>query len=265
MALTLTSREEPYKKGFGPFVPEVYRARYPGFAGGSLADSLADVSELIRSHEIAAVILEPIQGEAGFIVPPETFLDQIRQMCEAHDVLLIFDEVQSGYGRTGRFLASHHADAEADIVVLGKAIGAGLPLSAIVVQKDLTEQLPTNSLGGTYPGNPVACAAGLAVLDVIEDEGLIERATEIGVLLKKGWEDLAHVGIREIRGVGAMVGVEFEDAQISKKLVTESLQRGVMMMTAGREGRVIRHLLPLVITDGQLDEVFDVLSSAIGG
>jgi 4-aminobutyrate aminotransferase/(S)-3-amino-2-methylpropionate transaminase len=264
MALTLTAREEPYKAGFGPFVPEVYRAPYPNFEGATLEDSLEQIEKLFTEHEIAAVIAEPILGEGGFIVPPTDFFRELRKLTGSNGSVLVADEVQTGYGRTGRFLASHHAQTEPDIVVLGKAIGAGLPLSALAIRNDIAETLTTNSLGGTYPGNPISCAAGLAVLDIIEEEGLLDRAIEIGTRLTKGWDELSNSrgGITEIRGVGAMIAVQFDQARQAKELVAGILKRGVMMITTGREGNVIRHLLPLVITDDQLDEVFEVLDSA---
>jgi 4-aminobutyrate aminotransferase/(S)-3-amino-2-methylpropionate transaminase len=264
MALTMTARDEPYKAGFGPFVPEIYRVPYPSFGGATLEDSLRETTKLFTDHEIAAVIVEPILGEGGFVVPPPNFLSELRKITVSNGSVLIADEVQTGYGRTGRFLASQHANTEPDIVVLGKSIGAGLPLSALVIRNDLVEGMTTNSLGGTFPGNPIACAAALAVLDVIEEEGLLDRAIEIGARLTEGWGELSTAGsIREIRGLGAMIGVEFEDARTAKSLVSEALSRGVMLLTAGKERDVIRHLLPLVITDSQLDEVFEVLGSAL--
>lgn len=264
MALTLTARDEPYKAGFGPYVPEVYRVPYPSFDGATLEDSLGETTKLFTEHDIAAVIVEPILGEGGFVVPPPNFLNELRKITVSNGSVLIADEVQTGYGRTGRFLASQHANTEPDIVVLGKSIGAGVPLSALVIRNDLAEGMTTNSLGGTFPGNPIACAAALAVLDIIEEEGLLDRAIAIGARLTDGWVELTDVGsIREIRGLGAMIGVEFEDARTAKSLVSEALSRGVMMLTAGKEGNVIRHLLPLVITDSQLDEVFEILGSAL--
>ena len=263
MALTLTSREVPHKGGFGPFVPEVYRARYPGIDGANEKDSASDVEAILKERSVAAVIVEPVLGEGGFVVPPSGFLTELQRLCRDSQALLIVDEVQSGYGRTGKFLASQHEDVSGDLTVLGKSIASGLPLSALVAAPALADSLPENSLGGTYPGNPVACASGLAVMDVIEQEGLLSRAVEIGKRLTAGWEEIAAASgaIREVRGLGAMIGVEFDQADTAKRMILGARERGVLVMSAGREGKVIRHLMPLVITNDQLDEALGVFSS----
>ena len=263
MALTLTAREVPHKSGFGPFVPEVYRARYPGLDGASEKDSVSDVEAILNERSVAAIIVEPVLGEGGFVVPPSGFLAELQRVCRDLQVLLILDEVQSGYARTGKFLASQHEGVSGDLTVLGKSIASGLPLSALVAAPALADSLPQNSLGGTFPGNPLACAAGLAVLDVIEQEGLLSRAVEIGKRLTAGWEEIAAASgaIREVRGVGAMIGVEFHQANGAKRMILGAREKGVLAMSAGREGKVIRHLMPLVITDEQLEEALDVFSS----
>lgn len=263
MALTLTAREIPHKSGFGPFVPEVYRARYPGLDEANEKDSVADVEAILKERSVSAVIVEPVLGEGGFVVPPSGFLTELQRLCRDSQALLILDEVQSGYARTGKFLASQHEGVSGDLTVLGKSIASGLPLSALIAAPALADSLPENSLGGTYPGNPVACAAGLAVMDVIEQEGLLSRAVDIGKRLTAGWEEIAAASgaIREVRGVGAMIGVEFDQADAAKRMILGARERGVLAMSAGREGKVIRHLMPLVITDDQLDEALGVFSS----
>lgn len=265
MAMTLTSREVPYKKGFGPFAPEVYRAPYPNFDGASLDDSINAIKELIARHSIAAIIVEPVLGEGGFVVPPPEFLSRIAEISDRHEIVFIADEVQSGYGRTGAFLASEISSVRPGIVVLGKSIASGLPLSAVVGEPRFMDALTPHALGGTYPGNPVACAAASAVLDVIESENLIERAGSIGVKLMEFWGKMSesYTGISQIRGLGSMVGVEFGKSGMATDLVGKVLERGVLMMTAGREASVIRHLMPLVITDEQLDEAFEALRAAL--
>lgn len=265
MAMTLTAREVPYKQGFGPFASDVHRAPYPGFGNATLASSLEEVDRLMLSEQVAGLIVEPVLGEGGFIVPPPEFLPALAKMCRDHGAMFIADEIQSGYCRTGTFLASEQVGVTPDLVVLGKSIACGLPLSAIVADPAWIDRLPSNSLGGTYVGNPVACAAALAVLNVIEQERLIERAVMIGDLLRDSWERLASQGpaIAEVRGAGAMIGVEFEDPAVSDRVVRAALKRGVMSMRAGPDGRVIRHLMPLVITEGQVSEAMAVFESSL--
>jgi len=263
MAMSLTHREVPYKQGFEPFVPEIYRAPYPSFDGATLDDSVNEVERLMDEQDVAAVIAEPVLGEAGFVVPPAAFLQEMARLCEANGTILIADEVQSGYGRTGKFLASEHSGTRPGLVILGKAIGAGIPLSAVVGDSKWMDALPPNSLGGTYVGNPLGLAAGIAVLDVIEREKLLDRAVAIGELLRTGWEQIAsgNASIKEIRGLGAMVAVEFASREDVDGILERALQKGVMAMRAGPDGNVIRHLMPLVITDVQLDETFEVFRS----
>ena len=269
LTMTLTAREVPVKEGFGPFAPEVYRAPYPGLRGATLEDSLTAVEGLLREHQIAAVVVEPILGEGGFVIPPPGFLQGIERLCRDAGAAFVADEIQAGYGRTGRFLASDHSGVRPDLVVLGKSIASGLPLSAVAGDPSWTDALAPHALGGTYVGNPVACAAGLAVLDVIEQEGLVERATAIGNRLIEGWRKIAAQSagavpaIREVRGLGSMVGVEMRDPGLAGRIVEGARQRGVLLLTAGEDGRVVRHLLPLVTTDTQLDEAFGVFEAVV--
>ncbi len=281
LTMTLTSRYRPYKSGFGPFAPEVYRLPYPypyrsahPEEAGSLAiESIKRALETtIDPSAVAAVIVEPIQGEGGFVVPTSDFLDGLTKLCRRHGILTIADEVQSGCGRTGRFLASEHFGFQPDLVILAKALADGYPLSAVVGRKEIMDSPGPSAIGGTYVGNPVACAAGLAVLQIIEEEGLIQRAEQIGKTLKARWEEVAQeVGqVGEVRGVGAMVGVEFVRARETRQpdeafvgaLIAEALRNGVVAVTCGPYHNVIRHLMPLVISDEELDEALDVLAEA---
>lgn len=266
MAMTLTSRETPYKEGFGPFVPEVHRLPYPGFEGATLDGFEAAAGELFSERAIAAVVVEPVLGEGGFVVPPRGFLQAVERLCREHGAAFVADEIQSGYGRTGTFLASEQAGVRPDMVTLGKSIAAGLPLSAVAGDPAWLDALPSGALGGTYVGNPVACAAALAVLDVFEEEKLLQRAREVGERLTSAWEEIAArtAAIRAVRGVGAMVGVEFEDAGLLAGLLSGARSRGVLAITAGKERRVLRHLVPLVVTDEQLDEALGVFGDLLG-
>ena len=265
LTMTLTAREVPVKRGFGPFAAEVYRAPYPGLRGATLDQSLSAVEGFLREHAIAAVVVEPILGEGGFVIPPPEFLQGIARLCRDAGAAFIADEIQAGYGRTGRFLASEHSGVRPDIVVLGKSIASGLPLSAVAGSPEWTDALAPHALGGTYVGNPVACAAGLAVLDVIEEEGLLRRAEQIGARLMEGWTSIAatSTAIREVRGLGSMVGVEFHEGETSGRVADRARRRGVLALTAGEEGKVIRHLMPLVTTDAQLDEAFGAFERAV--
>lgn len=265
MALSLTHREVPHKKGMGPFVPGVFRVPFPGFEGGTLGDSLSALERTISGHQIAGVIVEPILGEGGFVVPPAEFLPEVARRCREAGAVFISDEIQAGYGRTGRFLASEHSGVRPNIVIVGKSIAAGLPLSGVVGDAQLMDSLEPNALGGTYVGNPLACAVGLAVLDVMDAERLLERAVDIGSRLREGWAeaDSRSGVIKEIRGIGSMVGVEFQNTDITQRVVAEAMKRGLLLMTAGKDRSVVRHLMPLVMTDDQLAEAFAVLAEVL--
>jgi 4-aminobutyrate aminotransferase/(S)-3-amino-2-methylpropionate transaminase len=265
MALTMTYKEVPHKKGFGPFAPEVYRAPYPGFKGAGVDESLAEVRRIFENHEVAGLVVEPVLGEGGFIVPPDSFLSELASICSDAGVVFVADEIQCGYGRTGTFLASEQFGIRPDVVLLGKAIGGGLPLSGVFADSELIDKLEPNALGGTYVGNPVACAAGLAVLDVIESEDLLARARQLGKSLTERWAKLAekHEAIKEVRGLGAMVGVEFHHAEVTEKVIEKGRKAGVLSMSAGPDGSVIRHLMPLVITDEELAEGLRVFEEVL--
>jgi 4-aminobutyrate aminotransferase / (S)-3-amino-2-methylpropionate transaminase / 5-aminovalerate transaminase len=281
LTMTLTARYKPYKSGFGPFAPEVYRLPFPypyrsahPDEAGQLALQSIDraLQTTIDPSSVAAALVEPIQGEGGFVVPTPDFLRGLAELCRRHGILLIADEVQSGCGRTGRFLAVEHFGLEPDIVVLAKALADGYPLSAVVGRKEIMDAPGPSAIGGTYVGNPVGCAAANAVLQVIEEEGLIQRAEQVGKTLKARWEEVAQEvpEVGEVRGVGAMVGVEFVNDRDTKEpgeafvgaLIGEAMKNGVVAVSCGPYHNVVRHLMPLVITDEELDEGLDVLAEA---
>ena len=281
LAMTLTSRYKPYKSGFGPFAPEVHRLPYPypyrsahPDEAGQLALQAIDraLQTMIDPASVAAVVVEPVQGEGGFVVPTPRFLRGLAELCRRHGILLIADEVQSGCGRTGRFLASEHFGFEPDIVILAKALADGYPLSAVIGRKDIMDAPGPSAIGGTYVGNPVGCAAAIAVLQVIEEEGLLQRAEQVGKTLRARWEEIAQTvqQIGEVRGLGAMVGVEFVKDRETKEpdgafvgaLLAQAMRHGVAAVSCGPYHNVVRHLMPLVISDEELDEGLDVLADA---
>jgi 4-aminobutyrate aminotransferase / (S)-3-amino-2-methylpropionate transaminase / 5-aminovalerate transaminase len=281
LTMTLTSRYKPYKSGFGPFAPEVYRmpfpypyrSAHPEEAGQLALQSIERALQtMIDPTSVAAVIVEPVQGEGGFVVPTPDFLRGLARVCRRNGILLIADEVQSGCGRTGRFLASEHFGFEPDIVVLAKALADGYPLSAVIGRRGIMDAPGPSAIGGTYVGNPLACAAAVAVLQVIEEEGLLQRAEQVGKTLKARWDEVAQdvPQVGEVRGLGAMVGVEFvkdretrePDEAFLGRLIGEAMRNGVVAVTCGPYHNVLRHLMPLVITDEELDEGLDVLAAA---
>ena len=281
LTMSLTSRHRPYKTHFGPFAPEVYRLPYPypyrspepELAGRRALEALERAFvTVVDPASVAAAIVEPIQGEGGFVVPPSDFLQGLMALCRKHGILVIADEVQSGTGRTGTFLASEQFGFEPDIVVLAKALASGYPLSAVVARAEIMNAPGPSAIGGTYVGNPVACVAALAVLGVIEEEGLMERSDQIGKTIRAHWEQIAAVTpeVGEIRGVGAMVGVEFVKDRETKEpypafvgeVIRETISRGLITVSCGVYHNVLRHLVPLVITDEELEEGLAVMAES---
>jgi 4-aminobutyrate aminotransferase/(S)-3-amino-2-methylpropionate transaminase len=279
LAMSLTSRHVPYKTGFGPFAPEIYRMPYPypyrsahpDESGALALESIERAfTTMVDPGTVAAAIVEPILGEGGFVVPPPDFLPGLQELLRKHGILLISDEIQTGCGRTGRFLASEHFGLEPDLVTLAKSLASGYPLSAVVGRAEEMNAPGDSAIGGTYVGNPVACAAANAVLQVIEEEDLLNRAEQVGKQIRSRWEEVARdiQQIGEVRGIGAMVGVELvEDRQtktpnrrLASEIVTETTRRGVVSVSCGIYKNVVRHLVPLVITDEQLAEGLDVLA-----
>lgn len=279
LATTLTGKSKPYKVGFGPYVPAVFHAPYPdAYHGVSTQGSLNCLDHIfktaINANEVAAMIVEPVQGEGGFNPAPKEFLEGLRKECDEHGILLIADEIQSGMGRTGKYFAFEKAGVEPDFLCVAKSIAAGLPLSALVGKAELMDKVVPGSMGSTYGGNPVACAAALAVFEIIEEEGLLKRAEEIGAQTEKRWRELADgVGknvIGDIRRVGGMCAVEFvkdgdpkqPNGDVAAAIMTEARSRGLIMTTAGAYAQCLRSLVPLVISDEMLNEGLDIFAEA---
>lgn len=278
MAMSLTSRVHPYKAGFGPFVPEVYRIPYPnpyrGVSTDMVMESLARLFRAgVAASDVAAIVVEPIQGEGGYIVPPDDFLPRLREVADDHGIVLIVDEVQTGFGRTGRMFALEHVGVEPDLMTVGKSLGGGLPLSAVVGKASLMDEPVPGGLGGTFPGNPVACAAALAVFDIMAEEQLAARAEAIGrtTLERMGRWVAEFPFVGDARGRGAMVALEIvrdkeskqPDGQLTKGIVHKAWEGGVIILQAGLEGNVLRFPMPLVITDEQLQRGLDILEEAL--
>jgi 4-aminobutyrate aminotransferase/(S)-3-amino-2-methylpropionate transaminase len=277
LTLALTAKNQPYKSGFGPFAPEVYRAplSYPyrdGLSGAEAAGrAISAIEKQVGAENLAALVIEPIQGEGGFIVPAEGFLPALVEWCHANDVVFVADEVQSGIARTGAMYASEHEGIVPDLVVTAKGIAGGLPLSAVTGRAEIMDAAHAGGLGGTYGGNPLACAAALATLKTVRADGLVERARAIGELLITRLTALQRRDPRvgEVRGRGAMVAVELvdpatsePDAALAKNVAAAAHAEGVIVLTCGTYGNVLRFLPPLSISDGLLAEGLDVLDHA---
>jgi 4-aminobutyrate aminotransferase/(S)-3-amino-2-methylpropionate transaminase len=269
LSLTLTSKVHPYKAGLGPFAPEVYRVPFPdeyrGITTRNALDALERaLSTQVAAETVAAIVVEPVQGEAGFISASQEFMEGLRSICDREGILLVADEVQTGFGRTGRMFAVEHFGVEPDLLVLAKSIAGGLPLSAVVGKAEIMDSLWDNAVGGTYVGNPVALAAAVAVLDVFEEEGLVERAQRIGDTIRPrmlAWQD-RFAAIGDVRGLGAMLAVEYvEDREtkepapgIASRVAEEAALRGLLLLKAGVHSNCNRVLCPLVISDAELEE-----------
>ncbi len=278
LTMGLTAKAMPYKSGFGPFASEIYRvpASYPyrdGLSGAEAAERAIGIMEKqIGGDQLAAVIIEPIQGEGGFIVPADGFLPRIAQWCTDNGVVFIADEVQSGFARTGAMFASELLGVVPDVVTTAKGIAGGLPLAAITGRAEIMDASHAGGLGGTYGGNPVACAAAIAALDAFENDGLIERAQQIGDRISAAFSkaQLSDPRIGEIRGRGAMMAVEFvdpatgaPDAALTAAVAKAAIAEGVIVLTCGTYGNVVRFLPPLSIADHLLDEGLGVVLAAL--
>jgi 4-aminobutyrate aminotransferase / (S)-3-amino-2-methylpropionate transaminase / 5-aminovalerate transaminase len=272
--MTMTHKED-YKRGFGPFAPEVYRARGPyPYRGVSSDDSLGEVESLLAEHEIGCVVVEPMQGEGGFIPLPDDFPARLVELCSRHGALFVDDEVQSGIGRTGPVWAIEHYGVEPDLVVSGKSLGGGLPLAGVTGPAEIMDAVEPGGLGGTFGGNPVACAAALAVLDEVASDQWRERADELTGLIKARLLEIQsgseHCG--EVRGLGPMQAVELvRDAEskepapdLAKATTAAARERGLVLLSCGTYGNVIRILVPLVISDDDLSQGLDILERALG-
>jgi 4-aminobutyrate aminotransferase/(S)-3-amino-2-methylpropionate transaminase len=278
LSLTLTSKTHPYKAGLGPFAPEVYRVPFPNeYRGVSSADALGAIERAfatqVARETVAAIILEPVQGEGGFVVAPPEFLRGVREICDREGIVMIVDEVQTGFGRTGAMFAIEHSGVEPDLITVAKSIAAGLPLSGVLGKAAIMDAPGESAVGGTYVGNPVAQAAALAVLDVFEEEDLVERAERIGETIRgrmTGWQD-RHPQIGDVRGLGAMLALELvrdpetkEPApELASQVAEECARRGLLILKAGVHSNCLRVLCPLVITDAELDEALDAWEEAL--
>ncbi|AIV81798.1 4-aminobutyrate--2-oxoglutarate transaminase [Burkholderia pseudomallei] len=277
MGMALTGKVAPYKIGFGPFPGDVFHAPYPNALHGvTSADSVAAVETLFKADidpkRVAAIIFEPVQGEGGFNPAPAEFVRALRKLCDAHGILLIADEVQTGFARTGKLFAMEHYDVSADLMTIAKSLAGGMPLSGVVGRADVMDAAAPGGLGGTYAGNPLAVAAAHAVLDVIDEEKLAERATVLGDKLKAKLAALRAElpQIVDVRGPGAMVAAEFvdphtraSDAAFTKRVQTLALERGLLLLICGVDANVIRFLFPLTIEDAVFDEALGILESVL--
>jgi 4-aminobutyrate aminotransferase / (S)-3-amino-2-methylpropionate transaminase / 5-aminovalerate transaminase len=265
LSLALTSKTHPYKQGLGPFAPEVYRVPF---------NDLAAIRRAFQTHvaaeDVAAIVFEPVQGEGGFIPATQEFVHGLREICDEHGIVLVCDEVQSGFARTGRFFAIEHFGVEPDLITVAKSIAMGIPLSGVLGKAEIMDAPAAGGVGGTFVGNPVAQAAALAVLDVIEDEGLVERSTAIGETMRarmESWQE-RWAQITDVRGLGAMIAIELRQgttpaADLASRVVAEALSRGLLLLKAGVAGNCIRVLVPLVISDAELDEALHVWEDAL--
>jgi 4-aminobutyrate aminotransferase / (S)-3-amino-2-methylpropionate transaminase / 5-aminovalerate transaminase len=278
LSLSLTSKTHPYKAGLGPFAPEVYRLPFAqDYRGPSAAEALEALERAlittVAAETVAAIVIEPVQGEGGFVVAPQEFLQGVRRICDENGIVMVVDEVQTGFGRTGRMFAVEHYGIEPDLMTVAKSIAAGLPLSGVIGKAAIMDSLHDSGIGGTYVGNPVAQAAALAVLDVFEEDGLVERAAAIGETIRarmqtwyERWE-----AIGDVRGLGAMLAVELvadretkaPAADVASRVVEAAAERGLLLLKSGIYSNCIRVLVPLVITDAELDEALDVWEEAL--
>jgi len=278
MGMALTGKVVPYKVGFGPFPGEVYHAPFPiDVHGISTQDSLDALQSLFKSDvdpkRVAAIILEPVQGEGGFYPAPVDFMRALREVCDQHGILLIADEIQTGFARTGKLFAMEHYGVIPDLMTMAKSLAGGMPLSAVCGRAEIMDAPAPGGLGGTYAGNPLAVASALAVLDVIRSEQLVERAVVLGNKLKDRLNHLRESAvpqIADVRGLGSMVAVEFmkpgtrePDADFTKRVQARALEKGLLLLTCGVYGNVVRFLFPLTISDALMDEALDILESAL--
>jgi 4-aminobutyrate aminotransferase len=263
LALALTSKTHPYKAGLGPVAPEVYRVPFNDLGAFDRA-----WRTLVAPEDVAAIVVEPVQGEGGFIPAKPEFMRGLREICDEHGIVLVCDEVQSGFARTGKFFAIEHFDVEPDLVVVAKSIAMGLPLSGVLGKAEIMDAPAHGGVGGTFVGNPVAQAAALAVLDVIEEEQLVERSAQIGETIRSRMLDwqASRPAISDVRGLGAMLAIEFggpHGSELASRVVDEALARGLLLIKAGVEGTCIRVLVPLVVTDGELEEALGAWEQAL--
>jgi 4-aminobutyrate aminotransferase / (S)-3-amino-2-methylpropionate transaminase / 5-aminovalerate transaminase len=280
LSLSLTSKTHPYKAGLGPFAPEVYRVPFPNdYRGPDWETALAALERAlvtqVAAETVAAVVIEPVQGEGGFVVAPREFMDGVRRICDEHGIVMVVDEVQTGFGRTGKLFAIEHYGVEPDLITVAKSIAMGLPLSGVIGKAEIMDAPGDSAIGGTYVGNPVAQAAAHAVLDVIEEENLCARATVLGDAMRtrmEGWKE-RFPQIGDVRGLGAMLAIELvrdrgtqePDADTATAIVEEAVRNGLLLLKSGIYSNCIRVLAPLTLTDAELDEALGVWEQALEG
>ncbi|MCR9195770.1 MAG: 4-aminobutyrate--2-oxoglutarate transaminase [Hyphomonas sp.] len=278
MGMALTGKVVPYKTGFGPFPGEVYHLPFPAeYLGVTGDESLGALETLFKSDigpdRVAAIIIEPIQGEGGFYTAPAAFLQALRTLCDQHGIILIADEIQSGFARTGKMFAIEHSGVEPDLMTVAKAMAGGFPISGVIGKAEIMDAAAPGGLGGTYGGSPIGCAAGLAVLDVIDDEELCARAVKIGDEIKRRCEAIrqSDLGIGDVRGTGAMVAMELvvdgdeasPDPDRTKQIVQIAREQGLLLLSCGVRGNVIRFLPALTIEEEYLSEGLDILEQSV--
>jgi 4-aminobutyrate aminotransferase/(S)-3-amino-2-methylpropionate transaminase len=273
LTMTMTAKVKPYKAGFGPFAPEVYRAPVPyPFRGVTSDDAIAGLKRLFKAEvdpaSVACVVLEPVQGEGGFIPMPDDFPRRLLEVCREHGILYVDDEVQSGVGRTGKMWAiEHYEEAAPDLLVSGKSIGGGLPLAAVTGPASIMDAVPAGGLGGTFGGNPLSCAAAVAVLDAVAEPEFLARASTLGETMRVRMEELAsrHDAIGEVRGLGPMLAFELAEQSPDRAsaVVSAAFERGLLLLSCGMYGNVIRLLAPLTIEQDVLDEGLAVLRESL--
>jgi len=279
LSLTLTSKTHPYKAGFGPFAPEVYRLPFAqDYRGPSAGEALAALERAlvttVAAENVAAIVIEPVQGEGGFVVAPEEFLAGVRRICDDNGIVLVVDEVQTGFGRTGKMWGIEHYDVEPDLMTVAKSIAGGLPLSGVIGRAEIMDAPGDSAIGGTYVGNPIAQAAALAVLDILEEEGLVERAGQIGEVIRdrmQAWQQRWDA-VGDVRGLGAMLAIELVHErgtkdpapELASAVVEAAAERGLLLLKSGIYSNCIRVLVPLVISEAELDEALGVWEEALG-
>src|ERR671930_1395985 len=278
LSLSLTSKTHPYKAGLGPFAPDVYRVPFAqDYRGPSSAEALAALERAlvtqVAAESVAAIVVEPVQGEGGFVVAPREFMEGIRRLCDEHGIVLVVDEVQTGFGRTGKLFATEHYGIEPDLMTIAKSIAAGLPLSGVIGKAGIMDAPADSAIGGTYVGNPIAQAAAVAVLDVIEDESVSDHAAQLGETIQARMESWRErwPQIGDVRGLGAMLAIELvtdpatkePDADTATAVVEAAAERGLLLLKSGIYSNCIRVLAPLVLTDPELDEALAVWEDAL--
>lgn len=276
LAMSMTSKVKPYKLGFGPFAPEIYRLPFPyeyRHPGSASADGLEEFfASNVAAENVACVVIELVLGEGGFVVAPKDYVQKLAQICKQNGILLVIDEVQTGFARTGKMFACEHYDLQPDLIVLAKSIAGGFPLSAVTGRSEIMDSAQIGGLGGTFVGNPVSCAAAVAAIDFMQRNNLPERAEQIGLHVEerfRRWHQ-SYPFIGDARGVGAMRALEFvkdqtkePDKERTNNIIRRSYENGLMLIAAGTYGNVIRTLMPLTITDDQLQEGLEVLEHAL--